>query len=267
VFGAPRNLIPSELRDAHASFWRDGYVRLPSMLDDDSAIALGDRIRQIMAGAVDPAPFFFQHDSPSGLYQDLNYGSGYCGPSNAYRKIEKLERDPLLRRWIDHPSLAPLVQTLANSDVAAAPQPVALYRAVAWNKAAGGGTNLPWHQDGGLFWGIDRPGTVQLWTALDDAPEQAGCVEVVPGSHKAGLATPQGGTIPDHVAGPRESWAVALPAKRGDVIALHNYIWHRSGYNRSTAPRLAVSVSYLDAATQCTRQRYKPRTFLRMFET
>ncbi|MBK9032029.1 MAG: phytanoyl-CoA dioxygenase family protein [Myxococcales bacterium] len=36
-----------------------------------------------------------------------------------------------------------------------------------------------------------------LWTALDDAPVASGCVELVPGSHRGGLATPAGGTIPD----------------------------------------------------------------------
>ena len=40
---------------------------------------------------------FFQHDSASGRYEDLEYGRGWVGPSRAYRKIEGLERDPVFR--------------------------------------------------------------------------------------------------------------------------------------------------------------------------
>ncbi len=263
----PGPLTEAALRAAHTAFWRDGYACLPGFLSAAAAQVLAARIHGIMNGELDAAPFFFQHDSASGSYQDLTFGSGYRGPSPAYRKIEKLERDPILRTWIEHAALAPIVRALAQREFTAPPQPVALYRAVAWNKAAGGGTALPWHQDGGLFWGIDRPGTVQVWTALDDAPVAAGCVEVVPGSHLRGLATPQGGTIPNPVMAPYEQEIVALPAQRGDVILLHNYVWHRSGRNSTEAARLAISVSYLDGATRCTRRRHEPRTFLPMFET
>ena len=41
-------------------------------------------------------------------------------------------------------------------------------------KGADGGTELPWHQDGGSFWGLDRDPELQIWTALDDAPVEAG---------------------------------------------------------------------------------------------
>ncbi len=59
---------------------------------------------------------------------------------------------------------------------------------------------LPWHQDGGRFWGLDRDPILQIWTALDDAPVAAGCVEVLPGSHRDGLATPLGGLVPAPLA-------------------------------------------------------------------
>ncbi len=269
MFAALPAFSEAALQQAHTAFWRDGYASLGKVLDDGNVDVLRGRIHAIMMAEIDPAPYFFQHDAASGRYEDLTYGSGYCGPSLAYRKIEKLERDAVLRGWVDHAVLAPVVRTLANPEFVAPPvaTPITLYRAVAWNKAAGGGTDLPWHQDGGLFWGIDRPGVVQLWTALDDAPAAAGCVEVIPGSHAWGLATPQGGTIPDPVVAPHLAATVALPARRGDLIALHNYVWHRSGRNQTAAPRLALSVSYLDGATRCTRQRYKPRTFLPMFES
>jgi phytanoyl-CoA hydroxylase len=139
---------------------------------------------------------------------------------------------------------------------------------VLWMKVARGGTLLPWHQDGGRFWGLDRDPTLQIWTALDDAPLDGGCLEVVPGTHRAGLVTPFGGQVAEaaqeqqHAA----SRAMALPARAGEAFLLHNHLWHRSGLNHTASPRRAVSISFMDAATRCVRKKHAPRTFVRVFE-
>lgn len=226
------------------------------MLDERDAARLAARASAIMAGEVTPERWFYQHDSPTGRYEDLAYGAGFVGPSQAYRKVEGLERDPLFRAWIEHPAL----ESLVRSEISG---PVALCRAVLWNKAAGGGTELPWHQDGGPFWGLSQQPELQLWTALDDAPVESGCVEVALRTHRGGLATREGGTVPTALSA--TVTATALPARRGDVLLLHNLVWHRSGANRTEAPRRALSVCYMSAQTRCTRKR-KPRQFMRLFE-
>ncbi|MBK7536802.1 MAG: phytanoyl-CoA dioxygenase family protein [Myxococcales bacterium] len=231
---------------------------LPGVLAEDSAALLAARAQAIMAGELAPERWFYQHDSPSGAYEDLAYGDGFIGPSQAYRKVERLERDPLFRAWLEHAALAPLVRALIAG-------PVALCRAVLWNKAPHGGTELPWHQDGGPFWGLSQQPELQLWTALDDAPREAGCVEAIPGSHRGGLASPEGGTIPRACSDEQAHRARAYPAHRGDVLLLHNLVWHRSGRNTTAAPRRALSVCYMSAATRCTRKR-NPRQFTRLFE-
>ena len=135
------------------------------------------------------------------------------------------------------------------------------------SKHARGGTVLPWHQDGGKFWGVDCDPELQIWTALDDAPVEAGCVEVVPGSHRAGLATPIGGVVPRNVvdASGAERSVVAVPARAGEAILIHNHAWHRSGVNATGAPRRALSVCYMPASTRCLRKRRAPRQFHRVF--
>jgi hypothetical protein len=218
------------------------------------------RADAIMLGQVTIPGLFFQLDTTTGDYEDLVFGRGYEGPSLNYRKIEKLERDPLFRAWIEEP----LFEGVARSLIAG---PVAIYRAVLMTKGSGGGTVLPWHQDGGLFWGLDRDPILQVWTALDDAPIEAGCVEVVPGSHRQGLATPLGGVIPDDrvkAAGANER-ALALPARAGETILLHNHLWHRSLVNRTGQTRRAFSVCYMSASTLCTRKKRAPRKFVEVF--
>ena len=169
-------------------FLADGYVRLGILLSPSGIAALRARCDALMLGQVAYPGMFFQHDSPSGRYDDLRYGKGWVGPSLHYRKVEGLQLDPLLRAWIENPLFRRLTRLAIGEHVA-------LYRAVLWNKAARAGTELPWHQDDGKFWGIDRAPFLQVWTALDDAGEEGACVEVLPQSHLTGLASPEGGTV------------------------------------------------------------------------
>ena len=245
------------LEAALASFAAHGFARLGRVLDDERLAALRARVDDLMLWRVRIDGLFYQHDSPTGAYEDLSYGKGWIGPSLAYRKVEKLEREPLLRAWIENPLYARIAHRLVGPDVA-------LYRAMLMNKAAQGGTALPWHQDGGTFWGIDRMPTLQIWTALDDAPEAAGCLEFVPGTHADGLCTIHGGSVPAEFL-PRAASALRLPVEAGEAVLIHNHVWHRSGVNTTGQPRRALSFCYMDAATRCLRTKRAPRHFERVF--
>src|SRR3954468_8032617 len=219
-----------------------------------------ERADDLMLGRVTYPGLFFQLDTDNGRYEDLVFGRGYEGPSLNYRKIEKLEKDPLFRSFIENPLFERVSRALITGDVA-------LYRAILMTKGDSGGSVLPWHQDGGLFWGLDRDPPLQIWTALDDAPQEAGCVEVGPGSHKGGLATPLGGVVPPNHVDAREAerHAVKLPAVAGETLLLHNYVWHRSLVNRTGRTRRALSACYMSAAVRCTRKKRAPREFVRLF--
>ncbi len=238
-----------------------GYARLGRVLSADGLAALGTRVDDLMHERVRHDGLFFQRDSATGRYEDLVFAKGWQGPSPEYRKIEKLERDPLFHAWMTNA----LFERIARRLIAG---PIALYRAVLFTKSARGGTALPWHQDGGRFWGLDRAPELQIWTALDDCPTEAGCVEVVDGSHRAGLATIEGGVIAEAVlrAADAERRAVAVPARAGEALLIHNHVWHRSGVNRTGRRRSAISFCYMSAATRCLRTRRAPRTFLRLFD-
>jgi phytanoyl-CoA hydroxylase len=237
-----------------------GFARLGRVMSDEGLAILRARADEIMLGRVSYPGLFFQLDTDTGRYEDLVFGRGYEGPSYNYRKIEKLEKDPSFRRWIENVLFERVGRAVIQGEIA-------LYRAILMTKASAGGSVLPWHQDGGLFWGLDRDPPLQIWTALDDAPEDGGCVEVVPGSHLTGLATPLGGVVPEiHVrAAGAEQRAVPLSARAGEALLLHNYVWHRSLVNRTGKPRRAFSVCYMSAAAKCTRKKRAPREFLRVF--
>jgi phytanoyl-CoA hydroxylase len=253
-------LTDQAIATAIAHYREHGYARLGKLASEETCAALRTRTDELMLGTVKYPGLFFQIDTESGRYDELTYGKGYEGPSLNYRKIEKLEVDPLFAAWMNAPVLEPVVRRLVDGDVV-------IYRALVFAKRARGGTVLPYHQDGGRFWGLDREPEVQIWTALDDAPLGAGCVEVFPGSHKAGLATPLGGVVPaNHVeAQGALAKAIPLPAVAGEVILIHNHLWHRSGLNATDQPRRAFTVCYMSAATRCLRKKKAPRVFTRVF--
>lgn len=240
--------------DAH------GWARLGVVASDDALAAMRARCDDVMLGRVRYPELFFQLDTTTGDYEDLTFGRGYEGPSLNYRKIEKLEVDPIFRGWIDNPLFEKIARRRIDGDVA-------IYRALVFAKGSGGGTVLPWHQDGGSFWGLDRDPDLQIWTALDDAPEDAGCVEVVDASHRDGLATPLGGMVPRAIVEARglEARATPLPARAGEAILVHNYLLHRSRLNRTGRPRRAFTVCYMSATTRCMRKKKAPRNFVRVF--
>lgn len=239
-----------------------GWARLGRVLDDEGLAALRQRANAIMLGEVVYPGLFYQLDSASGRYEDVAFGKGWEGPSLAYRKIEKLEKDPLFHAWMENALFERVVRALVASS-----GDVAVYRAVLFNKAQAGGSVLPWHQDAGKFWGLDRDPELQIWTALDDAGEEAGCLEVLSGSHRDGLATPLGGLVPQNLVAGRhaDDRKVAVPAVAGEALLIHNQLWHRSDKNRSGKPRRAFTVCYMHGATRCLRKKRAPREFARLW--
>ncbi len=247
-----------ELEGPLAHFAEHGYARLGKVMNEAGLAALRERTDDLMLGRVVYPGMFFQHDAER--YRDLEYGKGYIGPSLSYRKLEKLEKDPLFLSWIQNP----LFERIARALI---PGGVAIYRATLFNKSSEGSSELPWHQDGGIHWGLSEPATLQIWTAFDDAPMGAGCVELIPGSHKEGLATPLGGLIPEEVAlrANADARRVAVPVEAGEALLIHNYLWHCSGKNTSGRARRALTVCYMSAETRCLRKKRAPREFFRVF--
>lgn len=243
-----------------AHFREHGYARLGPAIAEPFLALLRERADDLMLGRVVIDGLFFQHDAATGRYEDLAYGQGYVGPSLSYRKLEKLERDDRFRAHLENP----LFERVARAVIGDA---VSIYRMTLFNKSGQGSSAIPWHQDGGSYWGLDRDPILQIWTALDDAGPRAGCLELVPGSHLAGLATPLGGVIPADIvarSGAAER-SIQLPARAGEVVLIHNHLWHRSGENESGVVRRAVTACFMDAATRCLRKKRAPREFVRVF--
>jgi hypothetical protein len=241
-----RDLISSEQWGLYES---EGYLKLGKLLGDADLAALQQRIDDIMLGtaAVDYDRMLMQLDSSSGRYEEAGVQSkGFKGPTLDYRKIQDLEFDPLFLAYMQRPIFREICARVYGVGT-----PIAAFRAMFMNKPARKGTVLPWHQD--RWTHLDRDPAITLWTALDPATIGNGCVQIVPGSHAAGLINPSHGSgflTPEQAMqhAPTEK-IVFLELEPGAVVLLHNYLLHASDVNSTGISRRAFSVCYMDART------------------
>ncbi len=228
----------------HEQFMEQGYLRLGALLSPTALAALQQRIDEIMLGKIPYPAMSFQLDGTTGEYKNLPPDSpGHKGASLNYRRITGLEQDPLFLAYIQHPVIRAITQRYIGPAVS-------IFRAMFMNKPAEHGTVLPWHQDIGAGWGLDRNPIITVWTALDDATVANGCMQIVPGTHKLGVVNPgHFVTEADQARYIQDREIVDLEVPAGEAILLHNFLFHRSGVNQTVGPRRALSTAYMDAAT------------------
>lgn len=243
----------------YQQFEDQGFVKLGHILSPQQLQVMQEQINRIMLGEIRYDDMMMQLDSDSGNYGDLGAQSaGFKGATLKYRKIEQLEQDPVFRRYLQSSLIADIAQQLIGPDVS-------IYRSMFMNKPAGFGTLLPWHQDAGKQWGLNKDPEVTIWLALDPATKENGCVQIIPGSHKLGLLSEWGHTITpeqEHAYCKNED-VVFCEMEAGEALVLHNLLLHRSNKNRSQQSRRAFSVCLMDAATYSIRDDH--RVFPKLF--
>jgi ectoine hydroxylase-related dioxygenase (phytanoyl-CoA dioxygenase family) len=111
-----------------------------------------------------------------------------------------------------------------------------------------------WHQDSPYFY-LDPHLHVTAWVALSPASVQAGCMRVLPGSHRWGAFEHDDKPDPmnmikrgqgisgrfDHETG------TFMPLHAGQMSLHHTDLVHASGSNDSSDRRLGYAISYIPA--------------------
>ena len=231
-------------------FESNGYLRLGRIAD--SVEALSRRIDDIMLGTapLDYSCMLMQLDVVDGRKGPGPQTRGHKGATLNYRKIQELEFDDLFLAYMQKPLFRSICARAYGPEA-----PVACFRAMFMNKPAGKGHDLTWHQD--RWTDLDRDPLVTVWTALDPATIENGCVKIIPGSHKWGLVNPENasGFLSSEQIDERTRMAeqVYLELNAGEVVLLHNWMLHSSGTNHTNVPRRAFSTCYMHAATKSAR--------------
>jgi phytanoyl-CoA hydroxylase len=122
------------------------------------------------------------------------------------------------------------------------------------------------HQDN--FYLLAAPATcIGVWTAVDDADEENGCLWMAPGSHREGVFCPgEDRTEPWNEYGdthivpfPRQHRPIPVPVKRGETVFFHGLVIHGSGPNRTQDRwRRTFIGHYCDEATETISKFYHP---------
>ncbi len=116
------------------------------------------------------------------------------------------------------------------------------------NKPPDGGAETPWHQDA-AYWNPElRYTAISIWVPLQEATEENGCMEFVPGSqtldilrHRSINDDPRIHGLelhPDEMGQTRRAVTCPLPA--GGATFHGPYMLHHTGPNRSSGPRRAL---------------------------
>lgn len=177
----------------------------------------------------------------------------------------------LLFGWADelirHPSVLDAVEDLLGPNIR-------MLHVTLWPKRAHESSFTSWHQDGTYF-GLDSPAQVTAWLALSDASVEAGCMEVVPGSHKLGQLRhgeieakgnmlSKGQTVAEAFDRSRTEF---MPVRAGQFSMHHTDLVHSSGANNSDHYRVGIGAVYIAAGVRCTSRMRLSSTLVRGVDT
>ena len=202
---------------------------------------------------------------------DQYHNSGFVSPVNilnddeitkSLNEIENFEKEtgrPIdfphksrchqLFSWADylvhHPKILDAVEDIIGPNILC-------YHATLWVKPAQSNSFVRWHQDGTYFF-LDPAKHVTAWVALTVADEDAGCMQVIPGSHKNDFIDHNDDADPNNMI-PRGQGlaidvdteaAVSMPLQPGQMSLHHTKLFHASFNNRRDTRRIGFGISYI----------------------
>ncbi|MBX9942974.1 MAG: phytanoyl-CoA dioxygenase family protein [Reyranella sp.] len=157
----------------------------------------------------------------------------------------------LLYRWADalvhHPKVLDAVEDVIGPDIL-------VYHSTMWIKEAHTPAYVRWHQDGAYFF-LDPLEHVTAWVALSEASERAGCMRVIPGTHRLPMIDhddkpdphnmiKRGQGISGRFDGER---GVSMPLGAGELSLHHTALVHCSPGNDGDDRRMGLGISFIPA--------------------
>ncbi len=162
--------------------------------------------------------------------------------------VEMWRYDEVYRQLLYHTPLLDIAESLIGPNIQ-------LFHDQALYKPARHGGEVPWHQDNG-YWCCTPSNLVSIWIALDNADEENGGMNVIPGSHLESApnhdrAVSEKGKLPALLqANVDENRAAPVPLKAGYAMVHHCLMLHQTNPNRSQRRRRAMVIHYMPSGTR-----------------
>ena len=218
-------------------------------LTDDQRRDFAEHGWLVLRGVVEPARVAALEAALDGLFPELYYAAGYTG-----RVVEIASASRGSSVLAEHAHDRRIAALAAEAlDVAR----LRFFQDTVFIKPSVGGGRVEWHQDYAYFSFLDRPVGLTARLALTPCTVENGCMRVVSGSHRWGLAggglsfradgvTSALGALTDEQRAIVETQQTPLELQPGDVSLHHCLLFHASFDNPSPRPRKTLAVRLVD---------------------
>jgi non-heme Fe2+,alpha-ketoglutarate-dependent halogenase len=173
----------------------------------------------------------------------------YETAQGGWYELSKGQKLYLLQTWaaelVSHPKILDAVEDVLGPDI------------LAWGcslfvKDAHDPGFVSWHQDA-TYWGLSKPDVLTAWVALSPATVEAGCMKVVPGSHKWNQIAHRDTLDKNNLLTRGQELAVEvneddaayMPLNPGEVSLHHVLIAHASTPNTTDDRRIGFAIRYI----------------------
>lgn len=103
--------------------------------------------------------------------------------------------------------------------------------------------SFPPHQD--YIYNLGSLNTITIWIPFQDITDDIGPLDIIPGSHRGGVAPHTDGLLREF----DETKIVSAPMRHGQALAFSQFLYHRSGPNRSKRIRFSLQLRYNDLSS------------------
>ncbi len=166
----------------------------------------------------------------------------------AFIKGRNNQKPHLLFTWLDalvrDPRIVDAVESLLGPNLFC-------WSAQFFAKPAGDAAYVSWHQDA-TYWGLSTPDVATAWVALTPSTRESGCMQVVPGTHRAQVPHEDRFDDANLLSRGQEVAVEVDPAtvvnvelQPGEMSLHHVLLFHGSEPNRSAWPRIGFAIRYV----------------------
>lgn len=226
------------------NFWRDGYLRIGKILDDEEIAVLrheyDETFAQARAGKIRFRNLAIDHTD------DLETKNK--ADQQMLQIMQMCEINIHFRKLTYHTRILDIIEDLIGPNIQ-------LFHDQALYKPAFHGGPVYWHQDN-AYWRCSPPNLVSCWLTLDDVDVHNGAMQFMPGTHfkaaEHGRAKATN-VLLDMGSQVDASQAVVVDLPAGGITIHHCQTLHYTAPNTTDRQRRAFAIHYMTPGTRSLR--------------